>query len=177
MKVLCIVGKGFEELECVGSVATLLRAGISVDIYAIDNIEAEGRFGLTLKKLYNLQNVHLENYDALLIPGGPHFKLLESNPQVRSIIETFMKKDKVVGAICSAPTILGRMGLLNNRTYTCNTAMNSDFGGVFNDQPVVVDGNLVTGRSMAATIDFGFALIEKLAGKEVFDKIKEETYY
>ena len=74
-----------------------------------------------------------------------------------------MTNNKIVAAICAAPTIIGQLGLLKNRTYTCFVPMNKDFGGTFNNLPVVVDNNLITGRSSAASIDFAYAIIEKVA--------------
>lgn len=177
MKILTIVGDGFEELECVGAIALWKRAGFDVDIFALDNIEATGRFNLTIKNIFNLQNIHLENYDALFIPGGPHYVKVEKNVQVQSIIESFIKQDKVVSAICAAPTILGRLGYLKNRCYTCFTSMNEDFGGAYVDEYFVVDKNLITGRSAAATIDFAFAVMGVLGGEELVEKVKAEIYY
>ena len=55
--------------------------------------------------------------------------------------------------------------------------MNEDFGGTYMDQYVAVDGNLITGRSAAASIDFAFALMEKLAGKAKADEVKKSIYY
>ena len=94
-----------------------------------------------------------------------------------AILKTFMDADKVVAAICAAPTILGRQGYLKGKNYTCFTSMNEDFGGTYVDQYTVTDGNLITGRSAAAVIDFAFAIIEKLAGKEKAEAVKNEIYY
>ena len=55
--------------------------------------------------------------------------------------------------------------------------MNEDFNGTYVDQYTVTDGNLITGRSAAAVIDFAFAIIEKLAGKEKAEAVKNEIYY
>ena len=64
-----------------------------------------------------------------------------------------------------------------NKNYTCFTSMNEDFGGTYVDRYAVIDGNIITGRSAAAVIDFAFALIEKLLGKESCDKVKASIYY
>ena len=62
-------------------------------------------------------------------PGGPHYQKLEQNEYVMSILKYFMEHNKIVAAICAAPTILGRQGYLKDRNYTCFTSMNEDFGG------------------------------------------------
>ena len=55
--------------------------------------------------------------------------------------------------------------------------MNEDFGGTYHDDYAVTDGNIVTGKSAAATIDFAFAVLQAVAGKEAADKTKKEIYY
>ena len=177
MKILTIIEQGYEELECVGAVALLLRGGVDVDIVTIDNEEATGRFGLTLAHLKDLKDVDVNEYDGVLLPGGPHYKKLQVNEDVRKVVDYFYINNKVVAAICAAPTVLGRWGYLKDKNYTCFTSLNDDFGGTYIDEYAVVDGKLVTGRSAAATIDFGFALLEVLCGKEHSDKIKKEIYY
>ena len=177
MKLLTIIEQGYEELECVGACALLLRGEVEIDIYTVDNTEATGRFGITLSHLHDMKDADLTGYDGILIPGGPHYKKIEANTRVREMVDYFLKNEKVVAAICAAPTVLGRWGYLKGKKYTCFTSMNDDFGGTYIDEYAVTDGNLITGRSAAATIDFGFAILEKLCGKEHADKIKKEIYY
>lgn len=176
-KVMCIMSDGFEELEAVGTIALLRRAGVQIDVYAIDHTSATGRFEITLSNLLDLSDCKTSDYDALFLPGGPHYAILEKNSHVQAIIKEFFAQDKIVSAICAGPTILGRMGLLKGKHYTCFTSMNEDFKGTYVDQYAVVDGNLVTGRSAAAVIDFAFALLEKLAGSAKAEEIKKSIYY
>lgn len=177
MKVMCILTDGFEELEAIGTIALLRRAGISVDVFALDHTEAAGRFDLTISNLLNSKDAKIETYDMLFLPGGPHYQKLEASPEVMGIIDQFVETDRYIAAICAAPTILGRHGLLKNKNYTCFTSMNEDFGGTYIDQYCVKDGSLITGRSAAAVIDFAFMIIETLLGKETAQKVKDSIYY
>lgn len=177
MKVLCIMSDGFEELEAVGTIALLRRAGIDIDLYALDNTSAIGRFNITMSDLMDLRNVSAAAYDMLFLPGGPHYQTLENDAQVMSMIKDFVEQEKLISAICAAPTILGRAGFLKDKNYTCFTSMNDDFGGNYVDTYTVTDGNLITGRSAAAVIDFAFAIIEKLCGKAHADEVKASIYY
>lgn len=177
MNVLCILTDGFEELEAVGTIALLRRAGIPIDVCAIDNNTATGRFELSFQHLKNLQEIQSHAYDLLFFPGGPHYQKLEANKQVMDILASFIAAHKLVAAICAAPTILGRQGYLKGKRYTCFTSMNEDFGGTYVDSYAVVDDNIITGRSAAASIDFAFAIIEKLAGKAKADEVKASIYY
>ena len=96
---------------------------------------------------------------------------------MQALIKTFVETDKVVAAICAGPTLLGHAGYLKGKNYTCFTSMNEDFGGTYHDDYAVTDGNIITAKSAAATLEFAFAIIEKLLGQEVADKTKKEIYY
>lgn len=177
MKILTILSNGFEELEAVGTIALLKRSGLEVDIYALKDTKASGKHGLVLSDIHILNNVNVSDYSCLLLPGGPHYAEIEKNEQVQAIIKQCIEAKKVIAAICAAPTILGRAGYLKNKNYTCFTSMNEDFKGTYVDQYVVVDGNIITARSAAASIDFAFAIIQKLQGSKQETKIKNEIYY
>ena len=132
---------------------------------------------INLGKLKNLKDIKKEDYDAIFLPGGPHHKKIAVNEDVKNIFDYFVTNNKVVMAICAGPTVLGMWGYLKGKNYTCFTSLNKDFGGNYIDQYAVIDGNLVTGRSAAATIDFGFACIEVMLGKEKADEVKASIYY
>ena len=176
MKVLAIIFDGFEELEATAPFALIRRAGINLTI-ASNKTTVTGGHNISYTNIDILDNINYKEYDALLLPGGPHYKTLQTNKLVHEIITYFMTNKKIVAAICAAPTIIGQLGLLKDRTYTCFTPMNDDFGGNFNNVSVVVDDNLITGRSAAASIDFAYAIIEKVAGTSVLNKVWERIFY
>lgn len=176
-KVLCIMSNQFEELEAVGTIALLRRAGIEVTVCSLHEHQATGRFQITLSELTSINEVNKDQYDALFLPGGPHYKELQESKTVQDLINSFNKQQKYICAICAAPTILGHMGLLKNRKYTCFTSMNQDFGGTYMDQYTAIDGNIITGRSAAAVIDFAFVIIEQLLGKAQAEEVKNSIYY
>jgi len=124
-----------------------------------------------------LENINYKEYDVLLIPGGPHFKHLRVATDVHEIIKHFIDNNKVVATICAGPTILGMLGYLKGKNYTCYTSMNDDFGGNYSDDGVVIDGNLITSRSAAYAIDFAYAIIKKIAGDEVLANVHQQIYY
>ena len=175
--VLCIMSDQFEELEAVGTIALLRRAGINVTVCALHEKQATGRFQITISDLTDVSEAQADTYDALFLPGGPHYAELQENPLVQQLIKDFDKQQKYICAICAAPTILGHLGLLKNRRYTCFTSMNQDFGGEYVNEYTAIDGNLITGRSAAAVIDFAFVIIEQLLGKEKAEEVKNSIYY
>lgn len=177
-KAAVLMDDGFEELEAMGPIALLRRAGIEVDLVAANNQEeVTGRFGTTYSPAKPMKDYDFSTVDALIVPGGPHYAKIEANDRAKEIIsEVAANPDQILGAICAAPTVLGHMGLLKGKEYTCFTSMNEDFGGEYKDQKVVQDGRLITGRSAAASIDFAYALIEALTGKEHLNEVRASIY-
>lgn len=172
-----IVTNGFEEVETVGTYAILRRGGLEVDLYSLRGEQATGRFGLTCCELKSFDDFADDNYAAIILPGGPQYKELQSNHQLLQLLEDFYARGKYVCAICASPTILGRLGMLRGKKYTCFTSMNEDFGGTYCDDYAIADGQIITGKSAAAAIDFGFAILQALCGKQVADKTKADIYY
>ena len=177
MKVCMIVTDGFEEIEAVGTYAILRRGGLDVDVYSLCGDKATGRFGLTCCALKSFAQFKDDNYAAVILPGGPQWKELEANAQVQQLLRDFDDTGRYLCAICAGPTILGRAGYLKGKNYTCFTAMNDDFGGTYREDYAVTDGRIITGKSAAAAIDFGFAILQAIAGEEAAQKTKKEIYY
>ena len=176
MKVLALIFDGFEELEATAPFALLRRAGIDLTIASF-NSNVTGSHNLTYTNVNIINDLDYTSFDSLILPGGAHYKTIESSEYILNIIKYFMDNNKIVSAICASPTIIGKLGYLKNKNYTCFKSMNADFGGKFIDAYVVVDGNLITAKSAAASIDFAYAIIEKLAGKETLDKVKSNIFY
>lgn len=111
MKVLCVLTDGFEELEAVGTIALLRRAGITIDVYALDAKQATGRFQINMGEIKDIVEANVEDYGILFYQEGLIIKL-EADARVMAIIDHFASQNKFIAAICAAPTILGRHGLL-----------------------------------------------------------------
>ena len=177
MKVCMIVTDGFEEVETVGTYGILRRGGLEVDMYSLRGNQATGRFGLTCNALKPFDAWQDTGYEAIILPGGPQYQALKDNARVLQLLQDFYARGKYVCAICASPTILGKLGLLKGKKYTCFTAMDEDFGGTYCEDYAVQDRQIVTGKSAAAAIDFGFAVLQAVAGKETADKTKQDIYY
>ncbi len=176
MKALALIFEGFEELEAVAPFALLRRAKIDLTIASISNTTT-GSHNISLTNLTPVNEVDYTIYDCLILPGGSHYKYLRTSSLVHKIIKHFMENKKIVAAICAAPTILGMLGYLKNKNYTCFTSMNEDFKGTYLNQGVVEDGNLITAKSVAYAIDFGYAIIRKLLGEESLAALWKQIYY
>ena len=176
MKFLAIIFNGFEELEAMAPFALLRRAGADLTI-ASNNITVTGAHNLSLTDISPMNEINIDDYDVLIIPGGAHYKYMQTSDFVSLLINEFHKNNKWICAICAAPTLLGNLGLLKGKNYTCFTSMNKDFGGNYTDNGVEVDGKLITAKSVAFSMDFAYKIIELTLGKEKLDNVKQKIYY
>ena len=102
------------------------------------------------KALEQLKQIKdLSCYDCVILPGGgTGTKNLLGCEFLKAYLDDFVLHNKVVAAICAAPSVLGKLGYLENKKFTCFAGFNHGFGGKFTGAEVEIDGNIITGRSM-----------------------------
>lgn len=164
MKFACLLANGFEETEAITVVDCLRRVGIIVDMVSIHERNVTGSHGITVvsDRLFD----DMDQYDGLFLPGGqPGSTNLGNDDRVLELIQTFFKQDKWISAICAAPTVLARAGILEGKHITSYPTSNTN--GIFDnthysEELVVVDGKLITSRSMGTAVHLGIKLVEVL---------------
>jgi len=179
-KVLIPLAQGFEDLEAVTIIDLLRRADISVTTAGLVTGPVTGSRGVVIVPdallATILENDPVPDYDMVVLPGGqPGATNLENDTRVIKLLKNLAKKNKYLGAICAAPAVLARAGLLSERRVTAYpgtlTAENYPDINVLDDS-VVIDGNIITSRGPGTTMDFGLQLIELLTDKQVRDKVE-----
>lgn len=174
MRGLLLLADGFEDTEALTSRDVLLRAGIEITTASINDYQqVQSSFGLEVLADSLLKLIFdISPYDFLLLPGGGRgTKNLEASPLVQDYIELFYKRNKLICAICAAPSILGHKGYFKNLKYTCFAGFNEGIEGIFTGNEVEHDGNFITARSMAYSIPFALEIINTLLGKESSKKV------
>ena len=177
MRILCLLANGFEEGEAIMPAALIRRAGLSVDLCGVNDLTVSGTHDIRVVCDCLLNDVDPDEYDCLMLPGGRHYQILEKDERVLNLINEFHDSDRYIVCICAAPTILGHMGLLKGRRYTCFTSMNEDFGGCYTDAYVETDGKLITAKSVAAATDFGLEIVRVLGSDGLCEQVKKRIYY
>ena len=178
MKGCMILANGFEDLEATGTIALLRRGGLEVDLFTIEQENPTGKYGLTLDHIKPLTSIVPNEYQLVILPGGPGYEALKNNTLVTEVINEFYSDKKYIAAICAAPTIFGELGLLRNKTYTCFPGMESSaFEGYHVDDKAVIDGTIITGKSAGAVTDFALAILTALLGKEAAESVKQKIYF
>jgi protease I len=124
------------------------------------------RGGSALAEL-GLDAVTPERFDAVVFVGGPGARQLYDDPRAHAIAQGFRGDGRVVGAICVAPVILGRAGVLRGRratVFSSESELIGADGASYTGDPVTVDGTLVTASGPAQARAFGRAVAEAIAG-------------
>ena len=153
MKVLIITSQLVQDHEFIYPFYRLKEEGFEVDVYNQSNTIVKGFFGTKIPpqkddNIVNLQNLNIDNYALLVLPGGvKSMELLRLDQLAIETVKKFNEKNKFIAAICSGTTMLISADILNEKKVTGYYAWKQDIinaGGKFIDSPAVEDGNLIT---------------------------------
>jgi protease I len=175
--VLIIAADGFEESELFEPRQRLIDRGARVTLASIQEAEIRGEIGdkpgRKIKPDRVMEQIHSQDYDALLLPGGTRSPdRLRMNEQVVYTVKKFVDAGKPVGAICHGPWLLVEADVLRGRTATGWPSIRTDMrnaGANVVDREVVVDGNIVTSRKPADIPAFTEAFIELVETAETLE--------
>jgi 4-methyl-5(b-hydroxyethyl)-thiazole monophosphate biosynthesis len=176
-RVLVLLAEGFEELEAVAVVDLLRRADIEVRMVALADREVTGSHGITVVADVSLDEVEVGDYDMIVLPGGmPGTTHLKSDPRVTRLLRQFAESGRYTAAICAAPSVLAHAGLLAGRKATSFPGFLTPGSAPdirLSEDPVVVDGKVVTSRGPGTAVPFGLALIDLLEGPEARRSVQD----
>ena len=176
-RVLIPLADGCEELEAVTLIDLLRRAGFEVVVAALKGKAATGSHGIGIAADNTLDAVAAEDFDLVVLPGGePGATNLRDDARVAALLKRQAAAGRWVGAICAAPNALAAAGLLDGRKATSYPGyLDKDpaTGMRFVEQPVVIDGKVVTSRGPGTAMEFALTLIEQLAGPAARDKVEK----
>lgn len=169
------LANGFEEIEALAVVDVLRRAELDVLTVGVGEDFVIGSHQIPVAAdIYERDLVLDENVQAIVLPGGmPGTLNLEKSPIVQKAIDWAIEKEKLVCAICAAPSILGHKGLLEGKTATCFPGFEEElFGANVSKEFVVKDDNIITAKGMGSAIEFGLQIAEILANPLEVKKIR-----
>jgi len=149
-KVLIMVDKGVEDVEFLYPYYRFQEEGYKVDVVASKAGETyRGKHGVPIKSNLSPEEVNVDEYDALIIPGGSAPDKMRINKDLVKIVREACEKGKIIAAICHGPQMLIEADVLRGKKATCWKSVMTDLknaGATFLDLPAVVDGNIVTSR-------------------------------
>jgi len=174
--VLVPLAQGCEELEAVTVIDLLRRAGIHVVTAGLDAQPVRASRGVVLVPDVMLEEALRSDYDMVVLPGGlPGADHLGDDARIISLLQEMAAAGKYTAAICAAPRVLARAGLLDGKRATSYPgALDSSAipGLEYSEDAVIIDGNVVTSRGPGTAMDFALHLIELLEGKSERDTVE-----
>ena len=179
-KAAVFFGTGYEEIEALAVVDILRRAGVETPMVSITGERSvTGSHNIKVEMDALLDEINFDELDLIVLPGGGEgTKNLEACEPLLKQVDKFAAQDKLVAAICAAPSILGHRGILKGKKACSYPTFESHLEGAeVMHQPAVIDGNIITGRGMGAAVPFGLAILEKLQGAEAAQKMAETIVY
>ena len=157
-----IAPKGFEDNEFTVPMELFKRAGVATTVFSISKGVAKGMYGAQVDILNSLEQLKVEDFDAVVFVGGAGSAAMHNNPEAHAIAQLAAQQGKIVSAICWAPVILANSGVLDNRKVTVNPFEAEPFrkrGLDYTGKQVSIDGNIITANGPAASEAFARAIL------------------
>ena len=163
-RVLMILADGFEEIEALGTADILRRLHLEVVLAGLNKDKVTGAHNIAVIPDTSLEAVAGEDFDAVILPGGmPGAANLDADRMVDEVLQKASASGAVIAAICAAPYLLAKRGLLNGKVFTMYPGFDSELCGLrYTDEPAEVSGRIVTGKGPGAVFAFSRALAGEL---------------
>lgn len=178
--VALILAEGFEEVEALTPVDLLRRAKIGCDTVSLrGDRSVVGSHGIAVTADKRWEEMDFDACDGVILPGGlAGTKRLTEDPRVEALLRRFAAAGKLTAAICAAPTVLAKAGLLEGKRAVCYPVLEDKlFGAAVCDESAVRDGTVITGRGMGASVPFSLALVAYFAGQDTADALAAKIVY
>ena len=176
-KCFIILEDGFEECEALITHDVLTRTGeIKVTLAGGKSIDVVSSMGVHVKADKLLKELDVNEFDFCVLPGGKvGVDNISSSELDIEVIKKMFSLGKHVHAICAAPSVLGNLGYLDGKKYTCFPGFNRG-NGEWMDKGSIIDGTQVTGRSMGYSIEFAENIVKVEIGENYLTKVKKGIF-
>ncbi len=179
-RVAVLIAPGLEEIEGLTVVDLLFRAGIPCDTVAITperTVTSSHEVTIVCKRSIDDDGFAFDDYDMLVLPGGiPGTPNLRACEPLCAEVVARAEAGRPLAAICAAPSIFAELGLLKGRRATSNPGFQhvlAERGAVLlADDPVVVDGNLITSQGAGTAMPFALEIVRHYLGDEAVERVR-----
>lgn len=178
--VYLLLEDGFEMCEALAPVDILRRGGVEVLTVGVTKREVTSSHGVKITADTDLSEISFSDMEMLIIPGGqPGVDNLWENEDVRKLVSSVSDKGIKISAICAAPIILARLGILEGKESVCYPSCADELscGKYLEATGVCRDGDIITGRAAGDALDFSFEILKVLRGEKVALEVKRAICY
>lgn len=174
MKAYIFLANGFEEIEAIAPIDILRRAGIEIETVSISNqkkVTGAHNIPIVADKLFSEINVAVD--DFLILPGGmPGTSNLMAHKELNELLKKQHDAGKNIAAICAAPSLLGKLGILEGKEAISYPGFEKNLlGAKISDKTVVKSGNIITGKGPGVAISFALKIVEIIRGKNMAKEV------
>jgi 4-methyl-5(b-hydroxyethyl)-thiazole monophosphate biosynthesis len=178
--VYLLLENGFEMCEALAPVDILRRGGVNVTTVGVSGKVIKSSHGVDVQADTVLGETDFSDIEMLIIPGGqPGVDNLWENEDIKKLVRSVAEREIRISAICAAPMILSRLGLLDGKKCTCYPSCREELPDEGFDEKagVVRDGGIITGRAAGDAYDFAFEILSVLRGEEIAESVKNAICY
>ena len=180
-KAIILLAEGFEEIEALTVVDVLRRADVVCDMVALGDTEVTGSHGIVVKCDRSILDGELNQYDGIILPGGqPGSDNLREDVRVIELVKDYFATGKLVAAICAAPIVLAKAGILSGRASTCYPGYEGQLdhnNAILKEDLVVIDENIITSRGPATALEFSYEILKYFEENEKAASLREGMLY
>ena len=179
--VYVMLADGFEEIEAFLPIDLMRRAGVEVlTVSLTDTTTVRGSHNIVTEADVTIDKLKVTELPKLImLPGGmPGAQNLANSSALAALLCTCCEAGGLIAAICAAPFVLGRLGLLEGKQATCYPGYEEHLlGAKMTNKRIVRDGNIITAMGMGVSTEFGLLLVQLLTNLETAEHIRESIYF
>lgn len=170
--IIVLLAEGFEEIEALTPVDILRREGFDVKTVGISGRTVTGSHGIAVVADALPEEIDLSMVEMAVFPGGmPGSLNLDASDYTDKVIAEVYEKGGRIAAICAAPLVFGRRGLLSGKRATCFSGFEGELSGAtVTGEDFVTDGNITTGKGMTVSLEFARELVRVLKIKDLSEE-------
>jgi len=180
MKVFIFLADGFEEIEAISPIDIFRRADFEVTIVSVTKEKlVRGSHNISVMADCLFSEADFSKIDLLYLPGGmPGTKNLNEHQGLKSLLVKHAGENRKIAAICAAPSILGKLGLLKGKEAICFPGFEDQLdGAILSNEKIVESGCISTAKGAGVAIRFALKLVEELKGKALADHISSSICF
>ena len=175
-RVLVPLASGFEEIEAITIVDVLRRGGLEVVLAGVQAGPLTGAHGIRVATDTNLDEIDADSFDVIVLPGGMGgTEAMMADERVLDAVRGLQQAGRMVAAICAAPMVLERAGIVAGKRITAHPSVQDRLGQaqVCTEPRVLADGALMTSQGPGTAMEFALALVRELAGEARAEELAE----
>lgn len=171
-----LLADGFEDVEALGTVDFLRRCGFNLTTVSIKNEKVTSARNIVVLADILFDKFDFSDISAIILPGGGLGAInLKNHNGVIKTVKHFFDEGKLVAAICAAPIVFDKAGILHGKKYTMYPGMEKDMQtGSYQNSPVIEDGNIITGYGPGATFKFAAKIAAYLGSGNEAEKVTKD---